>query len=92
MQVLLGCASRGGARRDLLRECWRLLTGSGPYAGSAEELTPVRLDWVSAVPVAITVITLLIAPRLAVRLARAGWGAHLLDLRSIGLIESEDFR
>jgi predicted ATP-grasp superfamily ATP-dependent carboligase len=92
MQVLLGCASRGGARRDLLRECWRLLTGSGPYAGSAEELTPVRLDWVSAVPLAITVITLLIAPRLAVRLARAGWGAHLLDLRSIGLIESEDFR
>ena len=92
MQVLLGCASRGGTRRDLLRECWRLLTGSGPYAGSAEELTPVRLDWVSAVPLAITVITLLIAPRLAVRLARAGWGAHLLDLRSIGLIESEDFR
>jgi predicted ATP-grasp superfamily ATP-dependent carboligase len=92
MQVQLGCASRGGTRRDLLRECWRLLTGSGPYAGSAEELTPVRLDWVSAVPLAITVITLLIAPRLAVRLARAGWGAHLLDLRSIGLIESEDFR
>jgi predicted ATP-grasp superfamily ATP-dependent carboligase len=92
MQVLLGCASRGGTRRDLLRECWRLLTGSGPYAGSAEELTPARLDWVSAVPLAITVIALLIAPRLAVRLARAGWGAHLLDLRSIGLIESEDFR
>jgi hypothetical protein len=92
MQVLLGCASRGGRRRDIIRECWRLLTGGGPYADSAEELTPVRLDWISAVPLAMTAIFLLVAPKLAVRLARGGWGAHLLDLGSIGLIESEDFR
>jgi predicted ATP-grasp superfamily ATP-dependent carboligase len=92
MQVLLGCASRGGTRRDMMRECWRLLTGGGPYADSAEELTPVRLDWISAVPLAMTAILLLVAPKLVVTLARGGWGAHLLDLRSIGLIESEDFR
>jgi predicted ATP-grasp superfamily ATP-dependent carboligase len=92
MQALLGCAARGGRRRDIVRECWRLLTGSGPYADSAEELTPVRLDWISGVPLAMTAIFLLVAPKLAVRLARGGWGAHLLDLRSIGLIESEDFR
>jgi predicted ATP-grasp superfamily ATP-dependent carboligase len=92
MQVLLGCASRGGTRRDILCECWRLLTGRRPYADSAEELTPVRLDWISAVPLAMTAILLLLAPKLAIRLARGGWGAHLLDLRSIGLIESEDFR
>jgi predicted ATP-grasp superfamily ATP-dependent carboligase len=92
MQVLLGCALRGGTRRDIIRECWRLLTGGGPYADSAEELTPVRLDWISAVPLAMTAIFLLVAPKLAVRLARGGWGAHLLDLGSIGLIESEDFR
>jgi predicted ATP-grasp superfamily ATP-dependent carboligase len=92
MQALLGCASRGGTRRDIIRECWRLLTGAGPYADSAEELTPVRLDWLSAVPLAMTAILLLFAPKLAIRLARGGWGAHLLDLRSIGLIESEDFR
>jgi predicted ATP-grasp superfamily ATP-dependent carboligase len=91
MQVLLGCASRGGTRRDILCECWRLLSGSGPYADSAEELTPVRLDWLSAVPLAMIAALVLIAPTLAVRLARGGWGAHLLDLRSIGLIENEDF-
>src|SRR6202171_5861120 len=50
MQALLGCAARGGTRRDIVRECWRLLTGSGPYADSAEELTPVRLGWISGVP------------------------------------------
>src|SRR5258707_15396288 len=92
MQALLGCASRGGTRRDIVRECWLLKTGGGPYADSAEELTPVRLDWISAVPLAMIAIALLVAPKLAVGLARAGWGAHLLDLRSIGLIESGDFR
>ncbi len=92
MQVLLGCASRGGTRRDIVYECWCLLTGRGIYADCIEELTPVRLDWISAVPLAMTAILLLLAPKLAIRLARGGWGAHLLDLRSIGLIASEDFR
>jgi predicted ATP-grasp superfamily ATP-dependent carboligase len=92
MQVLLGCASRGGTRRDLVRECWRLLVGSGPYADSTEELTPVRLDWYSAIPLVMTAIFLLVTPKSAVTLARGGWGAHLLDPGSIRLIESEDFR
>jgi predicted ATP-grasp superfamily ATP-dependent carboligase len=92
MQVLLGCASRGGRRRDILRACWALMTGGGSCAGSIEELTPVRLDWISAVPLAMTAISLLISPKLAVPLARRGWGAHLLDIGSVRRIESEDFR
>lgn len=91
MQALLGCASRGGTRRELVRECWRLLVGSGPYADSAEELTPVRFDWVSAVPLVMLAMALLAAPKSAVSLAMRGWGEHLLDPRSIQLIESEDF-
>ncbi|THD66941.1 MAG: hypothetical protein E7813_12290 [Bradyrhizobium sp.] len=87
MQVLLGCASRGGTRRDIIVECWRLLRGSGPYAGSSEELTPVRLDWLSAVPLAATAISLLAVPKLAATLAKNGFGAHLLDIRSIAIIE-----
>jgi predicted ATP-grasp superfamily ATP-dependent carboligase len=92
MQALLGCASRGGTRRDIIRECWRLKTGGRPYADSAEELTPVRLVWISVVPLATIAILLLLAPKLGVTLARDGWGSHLLDLGSIRLIESEDFR
>jgi predicted ATP-grasp superfamily ATP-dependent carboligase len=91
MQALLGCASRGGSRRDILRECWVLWTGGGPYAGSTEELTPVRLDWISVAPLAMIALLLLAAPKLAVTLATSGWGAHLLDVRSIRLIESEEF-
>lgn len=88
LQALLGCALRGGTRRELVCECWRLFAGSGPYAGSTEELTPVRLDGVSAVPLAMTAIFLLVAPKLAVTLARKGFGAHLLDPGTIRLIES----
>jgi hypothetical protein len=91
MQALLGCASRGGTRREFLGECWRLWTGRGPYADSTEELTPVRLDWISAVPLAIIAVSLLAAPNLAVKLARGGWGGHLLDLATIRRIESDDF-
>ena len=91
LQALLGCASRGGTRRDIIGECWHLLMGRGPYAGSAEELTPLRLDWLSAVPLATTAIALLAVPQSAATLAKKGWGAHLLDTGSIGIIESEDF-
>lgn len=91
MQALLGCALRGGTRRDIVRECARLLTRRGAYAGSVEELTPLRLDWISAVPLAMTAILLVASPSLAKRLATGGWGAHLLDADSIRLIEDERF-
>jgi hypothetical protein len=91
LQALLGCASRGGTRRDIIGECWHLMRGSGPYAGSAEELTPLRLDWLSAVPLLTTALSLLAVPRSAATLAKKGWGAHLLDIRSIAIIESEGF-
>jgi predicted ATP-grasp superfamily ATP-dependent carboligase len=89
MQALLGRASRDGTRRDVIRECWQLLRQNGPYAGSTEELTPVALDWMSAVPLAMTAASLLVSPALAIQLARGGFGAHLLDVGSIRTIEHE---
>jgi predicted ATP-grasp superfamily ATP-dependent carboligase len=91
MQALLGCGARGGTRRDIARECLRLCAASGPYAGSTEELTPVQADWISAVPLAMTAALLLASPKSAVKLARGGFGAHLLDVRSIRTIEGEGF-
>jgi predicted ATP-grasp superfamily ATP-dependent carboligase len=91
MQALLGCGARGGTRRDIVRECLRLFANSGPYAGSAEELTPVEADWTSAVPLAVIAALLLAAPKSALKLARGGFGAHLLDLKSIRTIEREGF-
>jgi predicted ATP-grasp superfamily ATP-dependent carboligase len=89
MQALLGCALDGGNRFDLLRICRDIFVRHRAYAGSVEELTPVRLDGISIVPLAMTAFLLLAAPRLAKRLVLHGWGAHLLDARSIAIIENE---
>jgi predicted ATP-grasp superfamily ATP-dependent carboligase len=91
MQALLGCAARAGTRRELFRECMRIVARSGPYAGSEEEMTPVRRDWISAVPLAMIAMSLLVKPQLATTLSKRGWGAHLLGIESIRLIESENF-
>jgi predicted ATP-grasp superfamily ATP-dependent carboligase len=91
MQALLGLAARGGTRRALFHECWRLWRENEPYAGSREEMTPVGLDWPSAVPLATTALMLLAQPRSALHLARGGFGAHLLSRESIKTIDSETF-
>jgi predicted ATP-grasp superfamily ATP-dependent carboligase len=91
MQALLGLAARGGSRRELLRECWRLWRRSEPYAKGREEMTPVRADWMSTIPLALTASLLLARPASAVELARGGFGAHLLSRNSIRKIESKEF-
>jgi hypothetical protein len=91
MQALLGCAARGGTRRDLMREGIRLLNRREPYDASCEELTPVRADWISAVPVGLTMLMLSASPHAAVTLALGGFGAHLLSCDGIRKIEGEEF-
>jgi len=86
VQALLGTALREQTRRSVLRECWRLIRKRGPYAGSWEELTPVRMDWRSAVAPTVTALWLLATPAVAHELPRKGWGSHLLTpdtIRSI---------
>jgi predicted ATP-grasp superfamily ATP-dependent carboligase len=91
MQALLGCAVRGGTRREIFRECVDVAFGRGPYADSVEELTPVRRDWIGAVPLAMTALALLANPGMATTLSKKGWGAHLLDARTIRSIEDQHF-
>jgi predicted ATP-grasp superfamily ATP-dependent carboligase len=88
LQVLLGCAMRTTSRRELLRECRRLVARAGIYRNSQEELTPLRMDWPSVVPTLIAAAWLLIRPKAAERMSRAGWGAHLLTPESVRIIGS----
>lgn len=88
LQVLLGCAIRERRRLSLLRQCWFLLTHRGAYGESREELTPVRLDWLSAVPLVVAALALLVRPAAASYLVRKGWGAHLLNPESIRKIRT----
>jgi hypothetical protein len=91
MQALLGCAARGGTRREIFRECVRVAARRGPYADSVEELTPLRRDWISAVPLVMIALALLLDPELATTLPKKAWGAHLLGIESIRRIAREDF-
>jgi predicted ATP-grasp superfamily ATP-dependent carboligase len=88
LQGLLGCAIRDQLRSSLLRECWLLLTHRGAYRESGEELTPVRLDWLSAIPLIVTVLWLLVRPAAAYYLPKKGWGSHLLNPESIRKIRT----
>jgi hypothetical protein len=79
LQALLGCAARGGTRRDVARQCRLLLTRRGPYAQSAEELTPARLDWPSVIPVLGLAAMLLANPKAAHDLP-GRFGPHLMEI------------
>ena len=86
IQVLLRAAMSGGGRNGILAEWRRVLAGREIYAGSREELTPVRWDWLSALPLAIVALRLLANPAAAAELSRETARTHQLNLQSIGAI------
>jgi hypothetical protein len=88
IQVLLGSAMRDQRRSSLLRECWLLLTNRGAYRASREELTPVRWDWLSVIPLIVAALWLLVRPAAAYDLPKKGWGPHLLNPESIRKIRA----
>ena len=69
-----------GLRNDLV----------GYLAFVEQPLSRGQFDWFSAMPLAMTAALLLTSPKFAVKLARDGFRAHLLDLGSIRMIESEE--
>jgi hypothetical protein len=62
----------------------------GYLAFVEQPLSRGQFDWFSAMPLAMTAALLLTSPKFAVKLARDGFRAHLLDLGSIRMIESEE--
>ncbi len=83
MQAMLGAALRTKSRIAVAREMAALAFASGDYAGSEEELTPLKYDWQSIVPVAATGAAVLLHPNMADKLPKWGWGAGLLTPQSI---------
>jgi predicted ATP-grasp superfamily ATP-dependent carboligase len=89
LQVLLGAALETKSRLVVARHIWLMLTGAGPYEGSREEFTPVRLDWMAAAPVIFTALCVLAWPEAARILPERGWGAGLLTPEAIRIIRDE---
>jgi len=89
LQALLGIATKTRSRVEIVREIFRILTGTGLYAGSREELTPVSLDWMAVIPVAAAAMAVLVHPGSADILPKSGWGAGLLTPEAIRIIREE---
>ena len=65
-QLLLaigGAAQQAGTRRAILTELFEAARHRGDYEGSAEELTPLRRDLRTVIPVAVGAIAVLARPR-----------------------------
>lgn len=60
--AVLGAAAGGGGRPGVLRELAAAARHRGSYAGSREELTPIRHDWRAAMPVALASALTLVTP------------------------------
>src|SRR5437764_14049244 len=60
LMALLEEGTRSGSRAGLLRRLGDLILGRGQFAGSREELTPMWLDPLSAVPLVVVLGRLLL--------------------------------
>jgi glutathione synthase/RimK-type ligase-like ATP-grasp enzyme len=90
LQALLGVAKQSGSRAAVLRECWRLIVGGGSYGGSREELTPLGLDLLSALPTSAAALSLAASPGMSEVLPEVGWGAGLLTSETLEKIREID--
>ena len=61
--AILGAARATRGRRAVVRELVQAARGTGDYAGSVEELTPIRGDLLAAAPIALVAAATLAWPR-----------------------------
>ena len=86
MALLLGVADHDGSRRKLLHTILQDIRGQGIFAGSKEDLTPVRIDPPSLIPLAVVSGQLLLRPRSAHHIATSAINAYSLNAKTIETI------
>lgn len=85
--AVLNAAWRLNTRRAVLRELVHMLAGSGRFAGTVEELTPIRRDYWSAVPFLAVTCAMLVSPRLWTRFSGTTISNYSLTRASIGRLK-----
>jgi predicted ATP-grasp superfamily ATP-dependent carboligase len=68
MMGLMEAAARRGRRRDVIREAALMIAGRGRYEGTVEELTPLRIDPLSTVPLTAVIVRLLLSTKASARM------------------------
>ncbi len=86
LAMLLGIADHGASRRDLLRALLQDMASRGIFAASQEDLTPLRLDPPSLVPLGGVAGLLLLRPREAHRIATGAVKAYSLSATAVETI------
>lgn len=76
--AVLGAAQHDGRRRDIARQLWAAACHQDGYRASTEELTPLRYDPLTIVPVAIAAVATLIRPPTWRHLTSGSVGAYAL--------------
>ena len=86
LAILLGVAGQGGSRRDVVRHITQAILHRGLYADSREDVTPLRNDPASVLPLAIVIGHLLRDPRAAKRLGAGAIAAYSLTADAVETI------
>jgi predicted ATP-grasp superfamily ATP-dependent carboligase len=87
LALLLGAAARGAGRRGVLAELANAVGHRGVYAESSEQLTPVRADPPSVVPLAVVAGRVLTAPDAASRIAAEAVSRYAIDAAAVAVVE-----
>jgi hypothetical protein len=78
LMAVLGSAEHGEGRRGVIRELTQAIRQSGAYRASAEELTPLRGDLPSVLPIAAAAAATLIQPGLYRKFTTGAVGNYAL--------------
>ena len=92
MAILLGIADHGGSRREVLRTIVQDMRGHGIFTESREDLTPVRMDPPSLIPLGVVTGQLLLRPRAAHQISTGTVSAYSLTAAAVETIRALDVR
>jgi hypothetical protein len=92
MATLLGIAGRGGSRLQLVSEATHAVFKRGVYKDSQEDLTPLKKDWQSLIPLALVGLRLLINPARAQQIAGRAVSTYALTPMAVEKINSLESR
>ena len=87
LATLLGIAARGGNRRMLISEVCNAILHRKIYAGSFEDLTNVKEDFPSIIPLVVIIAKFLIDPKSAGNLSQKAISNYSLTADTVKIIE-----
>jgi hypothetical protein len=86
LATLLGLAAADASRTRVAGEVVRAAAGRGVYSGSKEDLTPIRSDPPSLLPLAVVIVGLLFNPAVARRLSGSTVADYSLTPKAVETI------